>query len=191
ETLESTDLMVILKTHKYGRLANVNKYELVEDSDDFWCMPFSGGSELVARKLQSSLIQSGPDVIMCLEVEVYGRSSDEDPHGEAHVALPDIRPFKAVNQKLYDVSQLMNGTVRRNALVMMEMVASKANLILSDAFGCRSTSLLLNQCLLRDWHILNSHPIERKVIITGPGGGFRLNIHLDSISCVSGDLDLF
>lgn len=131
-----------------------------------------------------------PDVIICLKVEVYSRSVDEDPHGDAHVALPDIRPFKIIDQKFTDVSQLMIGTVRWKALVTMKMVASKANLILSDAFGCPSTSLLLNQCLFHDRHILNSHPTGRNVIITGPGGGFRLNIHLDSISCISADLDL-
>ncbi|KAG0330640.1 hypothetical protein BG000_011616 [Podila horticola] len=129
ETLEDTDLTVALKPHKYGRLAKVNEYELVEDGDDFWCMPFSGGSELVARKLQSCLIQSGPDVILCLKVEVYGRSPDEDPHGDADVALPDIRPFKIVNQKFDDTSQLMIGTVRWNALVTMAVVLTSGRII--------------------------------------------------------------
>ncbi|KAG0344046.1 hypothetical protein BG005_002078, partial [Podila minutissima] len=129
ETLEDTHLALALKPHKYGRLVKVNEYELVEDGDDFWCMPFSGGSELVARKLQSCLIQSGPDVILCLKVEVYGRSPDEDPHGDADVALPDIRPFKIVNQKFDDASQLMIGTVRWNALVTMAVVLTSGRII--------------------------------------------------------------
>jgi len=129
ETLEDTDLTLALKPHKYGRLAKVNEYELVEDGDDFWCMPFSGSSEVVARKLQSCLIQSGDDVILCLKVEVYGRSPDEDPHGDADVALPDVRPFKIVNQKFDDVSQLMIGTVRWNALVTMAAVLTSGRII--------------------------------------------------------------
>ncbi|KAG0316372.1 hypothetical protein BG000_004880, partial [Podila horticola] len=129
KTSEDTGLTLALKPHRYGQLAKVNEYELLEDGNEFWCMPFSGGSELVARKLQSCLIQSGPDVILCLKVEVYGRSLDEDPHGDANVALPDIRPFNIVNQKFDDASQLMIGTVRWNALLMMAVELTSGRII--------------------------------------------------------------
>ncbi|KAF9323620.1 hypothetical protein BG006_001285 [Podila minutissima] len=129
ETITDEDLKLALKTHKYGLLVNVEDYELLEDDDPFCYMPFSGRSELVARKLGGCLIQSGTDVILCLKVEVYGRSPDEDPHGVASLVCPDVRPFKVVNQMNEGASQLMIGTVRWNALVTMAVVLTSGKIV--------------------------------------------------------------
>ncbi|KAF9303310.1 hypothetical protein BGZ74_003999 [Mortierella antarctica] len=112
ETITDGDLKLALKTHKYGLLVNVEDYELLEDDDPFCYMPFSGRSELVARKLEGCLIQSGTDIILCLKVEVYGRSPDEDPRG--------------INE---GASQLMIGTVRWNALVTMAVVLTSGKIV--------------------------------------------------------------
>ncbi|KAK3839984.1 MAG: hypothetical protein J3R72DRAFT_447120 [Linnemannia gamsii] len=129
ETLEDKDLQLALKPHKYGLLVNVKDYELLEDNDPFCCMPFSGHSELITRKLQGCLIQSGYDVIMCLKVEVYGRSPEEDPHGVASLVSPDVRSFKVVNEMNEGASQLMIGTVRWNVLVTMSVVLTSGKII--------------------------------------------------------------
>ncbi|KAF9952148.1 hypothetical protein BGZ65_005473, partial [Modicella reniformis] len=88
-----------------------------------------GQSELVARKLEGCLIQSGYDVILCLKVELFGRSPDEDSHGVASLVSPDVRSFKVVNEMCEGASQIMIGTVRWNALVTMAAVLTSGKIV--------------------------------------------------------------
>ncbi|KAG0276585.1 hypothetical protein BGZ95_007326 [Linnemannia exigua] len=110
--LEDKVLQLALKPHKYGLLANIKDDELLEDDGPFCCMPFSGHSELITRKLQSCLIQSGYNVIRLLKVEVFGRSPDEDAHSMASLVLPDVRSFKEFNEMNEGANQLMIGMAR-------------------------------------------------------------------------------
>ncbi|KAF9540168.1 hypothetical protein EC957_004607 [Mortierella hygrophila] len=129
ETPEDKDLQLALKPHKYGLLVNVEDYELLEDDDPFCYMPFKGHSELITRKLQGCLIQSGYDVVMCLKVEVFGRSPDEDPHSVASLVSPDVRSFKVINEMNEGANQLMIGTVRWNVLVTMSVVLTSGKIV--------------------------------------------------------------
>ncbi|ORZ16813.1 hypothetical protein BCR41DRAFT_405645 [Lobosporangium transversale] len=92
-------------------------------------MPFLGNSEQVARKLQSCLIQSGNDVIMCLKVEVYSRLQSEDPHADAFVAFPGSKVVKVASQLFNRTSQLMIGTTAWSALVTMGVVLTSGKVI--------------------------------------------------------------
>lgn len=93
-----------------------------------WFTPFTSSGSL-SRSLQSCIIESGNMAILCLKIEVYGRSRDEDPHGDKTVAKPDVNPYKIVNQKFEDCCQLMIGTVRWNALVTMAVELTTGKVI--------------------------------------------------------------
>ncbi|KAF9581584.1 hypothetical protein BGW38_001348 [Lunasporangiospora selenospora] len=127
--VDDLELIVALESCRYRRLTKKSDYELIEEDDAFWYTPFTNNSDKVARRLQSCLIQSADNVILCLKVEVYGRAPDEDPHGDASVALPDVKPFKIINQKFNNANQLMIGTVRWNALVTLAVDLTTGDII--------------------------------------------------------------
>ncbi|KAG0226341.1 hypothetical protein BGW42_003748 [Actinomortierella wolfii] len=130
EDVDEVELAFALKPFKLGKLVNVEEYELAGDNDGIWYLPFSKHSGYLSRKLQSCLIQSGHDVLLCLKVEVYGRSSVEDPHADYDVAFPDVKPFKIVNQTFEETtSQLMIGSVSWNALVTMAVVLTSGKIV--------------------------------------------------------------
>ncbi|KAG0340072.1 hypothetical protein BG004_006570 [Podila humilis] len=109
--MEGVQLVLAPNSHKFSLLVEQDEYKEAKDSEDIWHKTFSDSSNLVARKLQSCVIQSGQDAILCLKVEVYGRTLEEDPHSDAQVALPDVGPFKAVNQMFRGANHLMIGTL--------------------------------------------------------------------------------
>jgi len=92
-------------------------------------MPYSDNSELISNKLHSSLIQSGNDVILCLKVETFGRSPDEDPHSVPNLVSPDVRAFKVANEMNEGTSKLMLGAVRWSSLVTMSVVLTSGKIV--------------------------------------------------------------
>ncbi|KAF9559409.1 hypothetical protein EC968_006618 [Mortierella alpina] len=87
------------------------------------------GSQTAGRKLVGLLIQSGDAVLLCLKVEVYGRSKNEDPHA-LDLALPDgIKSFKVVNQLHESTSKVMIGTVQWSALVTIAVVVTNGKVV--------------------------------------------------------------
>ncbi|KAF9429859.1 hypothetical protein BGZ94_009187 [Podila epigama] len=128
-TIEDVDLKMALFPHPYGKLVDIKEYAIADNKDDFWHLPFKGSSGRISRKLQGCLIQSGTDVLLCLEVEIYGRSQAEDPQADADVALPTSRPFIIVNQQFKEATQLMIGTTRWNALITLAVVLTTGRVI--------------------------------------------------------------
>ncbi|KAF9578133.1 hypothetical protein BGW38_006226 [Lunasporangiospora selenospora] len=129
DSITDDDLKIALSYHKYGNLIKDVDYMLADDTDDFWHLPFKGQSEYISRRLQSCIIQSGKDIILCLKIEVYGRSQGEDPQADSNVALPGSRPFNVVNEQFLDVSQLMIGSIRWNALVTLSTVLTSGTVV--------------------------------------------------------------
>ncbi|KAF9923838.1 hypothetical protein BGZ67_009626 [Mortierella alpina] len=129
DEVEDLELKLALKAHAFSLLVDVENYEPLEEDDPLCCMPFSEHNKLLARKLVGLLIQSGDAVLLCLKVEVYGRSKSEDPHA-LDLALPDgIRSFKVVNQLHESTSKVMVGTVIWNALVTMAVVVTNGKVV--------------------------------------------------------------
>ncbi|KAF9280624.1 hypothetical protein BGZ88_012087 [Linnemannia elongata] len=123
EKIVGEDLKLMLKTHAFCSLVDVDKYSLLEDGDPLCCMPFLTHGKELARRLVGILIQSGVDILLCLKVEVYGRRKSEDPHA-SDLAMPDARPFKVVNEEHDSARQVMIGTVRWNALITLAVVVT-------------------------------------------------------------------
>ncbi|KAK3804894.1 MAG: hypothetical protein J3Q66DRAFT_411009 [Benniella sp.] len=99
----------------------VEDYEPLLD-DALTYMPFRDQSKTIPRKLQGCIIQSRKDVLLCLKVEVYGRSPDEDPQAIPDLVTPDVRSFKVVNELFGGANQVMIGTSTWNALVTMTVI---------------------------------------------------------------------
>ncbi|KAF9924385.1 hypothetical protein BGZ67_009325 [Mortierella alpina] len=129
DEIEDLELKIALKAHAFSLLVDVENYEPLGEDDPLCFMPFSEHNKLLSRKLVGLLIQSGDAVLLCLKVEVYGRSKSEDPHA-LDLALPDgISPFKVVNQLHESTSKVMGGTVRWNALVTMAVVVTNGKVV--------------------------------------------------------------
>jgi len=129
EEICDEDLSLCLRPHKFGQMVAVEDYEPLLDDDAFTYMPFRDQSETIARKLQGCIIQSGNDVLLCLKVEVYGRSPDEDPQAVADLVTPDVRSFKIVNEMFEGANQLMIGTSTWNALITMAVILNNGEVI--------------------------------------------------------------
>ncbi|KAK5797117.1 hypothetical protein F5H01DRAFT_359200 [Linnemannia elongata] len=128
EKIVDEDLKLMLKTHAFCSLVDVDTYSLLEDGDPLCCMPFLTHGKELARRLVGILIQSGVDILLCLKVEVYGRRKSEDPHA-SDLAMPDARPFKVVNEEHDSARQVMIGTVRWNALITLAVVVTTGQIV--------------------------------------------------------------
>ncbi|KAF9928364.1 hypothetical protein FBU30_002402 [Linnemannia zychae] len=128
EEIVDKDLRVVLMTHAFCSLVEVEKYQLLKDDDPLNYMPFNIHGKEIARRLSGMLIQSGADVLLCLKVEVYGRRKSEDPHGLDR-ALPDIRPYMVTNEEYDSTRQVIFGTARWNALITLAVIVTTGQII--------------------------------------------------------------
>ncbi|KAK3804587.1 MAG: hypothetical protein J3Q66DRAFT_408150 [Benniella sp.] len=128
EEICDEDLSLCLRPHKFGQMVAVEDYEPLLD-DALTYMPFRDQSKTIPRKLQGCIIQSRKDVLLCLKVEVYGRSPDEDPQAIPDLVTPDVRSFKVVNELFGGANQVMIGTSTWNALVTMTVILNHGEVI--------------------------------------------------------------
>lgn len=72
---EITDskLEVVLRSHAYCSLVNIDDYRALGDEDQIWTMQFSAHGKELSRRLASLLIQSGDEVLLCLKVSDVNR----------------------------------------------------------------------------------------------------------------------
>jgi hypothetical protein len=72
---EITDskLELVLRSHAYCSLVNIDEYRALGDKDKIWTMRFSGHGKELSRSLASLLIQSGDEVLLCLKVSDVSR----------------------------------------------------------------------------------------------------------------------
>ncbi|KAF9127086.1 hypothetical protein BGX30_014953, partial [Mortierella sp. GBA39] len=128
--ITDSKLELVLRSHAYCSLVDIEDYRALGDKDQIWTKRFSGHGKELSRSLASLLIQSGDEVLLCLKVEVYGRRESEDAHNIPRLGEPDsIKHFKVANLT-YDSSQMIIiGTVTWNALVTMAVVVTSGKVI--------------------------------------------------------------
>ncbi|KAF9954340.1 hypothetical protein BGZ70_010597 [Mortierella alpina] len=150
DEIKDLELKIALKAHAFSSLVDVENYEPLGEDDPLCFMPFSEHKKLLVRTLVGLLIQSG-DAVLCLKVEVYGRSKSEDPHS-LDLALPDgISSFKVANRLHESTSKVMVGTVRWNALVTMTVVVTNGKVVASLAWsGIKVASFVFHQLFTCD-----------------------------------------
>ncbi|KAG0060266.1 hypothetical protein BGZ89_012409, partial [Linnemannia elongata] len=112
----STKLDVVLESHSYGRLINLEDYRSLDNKDPVWHFPFPDNGERLATMLEGLLLHSGEDVLLALKVEVYGTADYEDPHAQ-DIARPEgTSSFKVVNECHDNTHKIMIGTIKWCAL---------------------------------------------------------------------------
>ncbi|KAF9199079.1 hypothetical protein BGZ49_010860, partial [Haplosporangium sp. Z 27] len=87
--IQDESLQEALGRHPFGELVrdDLAKYSLIQQ--DIYNLNFSQNE----RDIAGRLIQSGPEVLLALKVEVYGRTAGEDLHNQA-IARPDWTDYK-------------------------------------------------------------------------------------------------
>ncbi|KAF9088639.1 hypothetical protein BGX27_002657, partial [Mortierella sp. AM989] len=108
------DLRTTLASHRFGKLIELDSYSLLESS--FFVQDYKQFKNDIARNLAGALIHTGSQAILFLNVEIYGRTSDEDPHS-FNLARPTF-DVKIVTTVEHDsCRKLIIGTLFWSALV--------------------------------------------------------------------------
>ncbi|KAF8936020.1 hypothetical protein BGZ47_009704 [Haplosporangium gracile] len=128
--ITDSKLELVLRSHAYCSLVNIDDYRALGDKDQIWTMRFWGHGKELSRSLASLLIQSGDEVLLCLKVEVYGRRESEDAHNIPRLGdLDSIRHFKVANLTNDNKQMIIIGTIAWNALVTMAVVLTSGKVI--------------------------------------------------------------
>jgi hypothetical protein len=85
---EPSHLDVLLKTHRYGKLVDLDQYTIME-SQLFNTTDFPTHKEEIAKLLAGSIIQSNDHAVLIIKAEVYGRMLIDDAHSFDE-AIPTI-----------------------------------------------------------------------------------------------------
>ncbi|ORZ10017.1 hypothetical protein BCR41DRAFT_398558 [Lobosporangium transversale] len=111
---EFGDLESLLSSNRCGELLVIKDYMLLEVS--FFLQSFREFKYNIARNLAGALIQTEPQIILILKVEIYGRDPADDPHSTS-LAKPilDVKEVTTVNHD--NVVKLIIGTLQWNALI--------------------------------------------------------------------------
>ncbi|KAF9280944.1 hypothetical protein BGZ88_011902 [Linnemannia elongata] len=141
----STKLDVVLESHSYGRLINLEDYRSLDNKDPVWHFPFPDNGERLATMLEGLLLHSGEDVLLALKVEVYGTADYEDPHAQ-DIARPEgTSSFKVVNVCHDNTHKIMIGTIKWCALVTLAVMLTDGTVIVgpdNKILQPRSTSCI-------------------------------------------------
>lgn len=125
----STKLDVVLESHSYGRLINLEEYRSLDNKDPVWHLPLPDNGERLATMLEGLLLHSGEDVLLALKVEVYGTADYEDPHAQ-DIARPEgTSSFRVVNVCHDNTHKIMIGTIKWCALVTLAVMLTDGTVI--------------------------------------------------------------